>query len=87
MTCQTVSIMVLNMKHIEINPTHIWFVSTNQLSYLIKAFSPEQGTSGIDGLQVNDFYSVDNLDIGKFEIVLPHVVFCWFNTLKCCVEN
>ena len=36
----------------------------------------------MDGLQlVYDFDSVNNLDIGKFEIVLPHVVFCWFNTL------
>ena len=35
----------------------------------------------MDGLQVYDFYSLNNLDIGKFEIVLPHVVFFWFNTL------
>ena len=53
----------------------------------MKAFSSEQGTSGMDGLQVNEFYSMNNLDIGKFEIVLPRVVFCWFNTLKCCFEN
>lgn len=44
----------------EINPCQILFVrlGTNQLSCLIKSFSPEQGTSRIilmDGLQVHDF--------------------------------
>ena len=41
----------------EINPCQILFVrlGTNQLSCLIKSFSPEQGTSRMDGLQVYDF--------------------------------
>ena len=41
----------------EINPCQILFVrlGTNQLSCLIKSFSPEQGTSRMDGLQACDF--------------------------------
>ena len=46
-----------------------------------KSLFIRKGTTGMDGLQVYNFYSLNNLDIGKFEIVLPHVVFCWFNTL------